>query len=139
MRVVTDDSYGAALDKMVKEVLTNVATNLRWRREQLGMKLWEVSAATGGMEIGGLSRLFNGQREYYPSTLAKLSVALGVEYADWHLPPKEFKKRYADGGERPFEVRVVATAKSRSSSRSKAANRNGRERGLSALRLKVAA
>lgn len=73
------------------------------------------------MEIGNLSRVFNGQKEFYPSTLAKLSVALGVAYADWHLPHSEFKKRYPAGGERPFEVRVVPTAESRSSLRSKAA------------------
>lgn len=120
MRVVMDGGYEAQFEKGTKEVLATVSENLRWRRQELGLKLWEVSAATGGMEIGSLSRLFNGHREFYPSTLVRLSVALGVEYADWHLPPAQFKKKYR-GDERPFEVRIVPTAGSRSSLRSKAA------------------
>lgn len=93
------------MDKEARTILNNAAKNLRWRRGQLGLKLWEVSAASGGLEIGGLSRLLNGQKEFYPSTLVRLSRAMSVEFEDWFLPHTEFKKRY---GKRTKLPEIVA-------------------------------
>jgi hypothetical protein len=120
VKAASDNPYDDALNT----VLSTVGANLRWRKESLALKLWEISAATGGMEIGGLSRLFNGQREFYPGTLVRLSLALGVEFGDWFLASSEFKKRYPAGDARPFRIEAVPTGRSRSSSASTGARQN---------------
>lgn len=93
------------------DILKTVSENMVWRRDQLGLKLWEISAATGGMDMGHLSRLINGHREFYPSTLVKLSRAFGVEFTDWFLPHDRFVKKYA---KRTKRVEIVVKGPSNS-------------------------
>lgn len=133
MRVVVSDEYEAALERGVSEAEATIATNLQYRRDTSGMKLWEIGAALGGMDLGNLSRYLTGKRSLSLPLLVKLGTVFGVDPRDWMLPPKDFKKAYPAGDARPFEVAVVPTSSPRSSSRSTAASRNARERGLSAV------
>lgn len=120
MRVVMNDQYGAVVEKSIGKTEAQISENLKWRKEALDMKLWQLSAAFGGMDLAALSRYINGKKEFSVPILVKFSSALGVDVADWFLPSAQFRAKYKGDDEAPFEVRVVPTAGSRSSSRSKA-------------------
>lgn len=109
--------YEARLEKGVTQAEALIAKNLQYRRDALGMKLWEVSAALGGMDLGNLSRWLSGKREYTVPILVKFGVVFDVDPADWMLPHKAFAKRYPATDQRPFEVRVVPSRPTRGSNR----------------------
>lgn len=90
----------------IDETVKTVSENMTWRREQLGMKLWEVSAATRGMDVGNISRYLRGQHEFTTAALYRFSKAFRVELGDWFLPHKAFRKKYAKDTDVAITVKV---------------------------------
>lgn len=117
MRVVIE-----GYDEAVSAALQNVAANLRWRREQIGMSFREMSQVTG-LEVSGLNRIFKGNKEWYPSTLVKIGFALDCEPADFWISHADFVKLYEDREDDGPLVLRLSRDSHRSSSSSTAANR----------------
>jgi transcriptional regulator with XRE-family HTH domain len=111
MRVVIE-----GYEEAVVETLQTVATNLRWRREQLDLSFRDLSQLTG-MDTGQLNRIFKGTREWYPSSLVKLGFALDCSPADFWMPHDLFVERYEEKGvDSPLVLRLSRDSRRSSSS-----------------------
>lgn len=83
-----------------RQAVKLVSENMVWRKDQLGLKLWEIQAATSQdgrvMDAGNLSRIINGKREASTDQLIRLARVFDIdEFIDWYMPHASFKRKYA--------------------------------------------